>query len=806
MKDGVLNWCAIGTAVLAWGAGPFTVRAGLDDAVIESLEVRRSYAESGDPSAQYNMGITYLNGQGAPRDLAKAVDWFRKAAGQGIPEAQYNLAILCLNGEGLQKNEVEAVKWLSAAAVQGNFSAQKALIRCYADGIGVPKSPGKALLWDFLARRTLELREEQPAGQPERPPKLRADGAAEWANADGTRRALHADGSRETIARDGTRIIERRSGVKTQVAADGVEVSTFPDGSTERKFPDGKVVARDAKGTVQTKFPDGRKILEGKATTQDGREVEASQEYDKDGKLIASRISDTDKGRVQVSYSDKSFAFEYPAEDEKGEKVTLIEKYSAEGQLMARELMRADGRKREGQEEWTIKRWMPSPSSPRVKIQVLERYGLGGSVLKQEVLAEAKVEPLTPGKSAEGQIIVRQGNTVEIWTPAKYPVRQFTDKGTPPMGPARGSEEMSRGELRELPGAQQGMKTKRSIAKELGELAEIERNCRSYAGATDAEYEQARAVAARFTISMPAPPQKPVAASAVLARGLAASVTPPQQPPLVEIPNDLSSKYPLGMNGSEALKIRPWKHAETPHFVVHYAEASDALTVMRFIETAHYVVTQALGVDERAFKKKSHVFIFPDAAEWNAWLKKKDMPSSVAGYAYKDELLVGAQGEKDDYAKVVCHEATHAIVARYYAGRRWPLWLNEGFAEYMASKALAVKRSHQVQRYLSTEAESSIDIAQVINRLIYGVRSGTIPVGGIIPIGGTIPADSPLRKFYPNSEKMVRVLQEKLPAAAFPKFVNLLVAGNAFEVSLRETYGKSCSDVTTFKGLVDAVK
>lgn len=780
MKDGVLNWCAIGTAVLAWSAGPFTVRAGLDDAIIESLEVRRSYAESGDPSAQYNMGITYLNGQGAPRDLAQAAGWFRKAADQGIPQAQYNLAILCLNGEGLQKNEAEAVKWLSAAAVQGNFSAQKALIRCYADGIGVPKSPGKALLWDFLARRTLELREEQPAGQPERPPKLRADGAAEWANADGTRRALHADGSREAIAKDGTRIIERRSGVKTQVAADGVEVSTFPDGSTERKFPDGKVVSRDAKGTVQTKFPDGRKILEGKATLQDGREVEASQEYDKDGKLIASRISDTDKGRVQVSYSDKTFAFEYPAEDEKGEKVTLIEKYSAEGQLMARELMRADGRKREGQEEWTIKRWMPSPSSPRVKIQVLERYGLGGSVLKQEVLVEAKVEPLTPAKSAAGQFTVMQ-----------Y---------TPPMGPARSSEEMSRGELREYPGARRDMKTKRSIETELGELAEIERNCRSYAGATDAEYEQARALAARFTISMPVPPQKPVAASAVLARGLAASVTPPQQPPLVEIPNDLSSKYPLGMNGSEALKSRAWKHSETPNFVVHYAEASDALTVMRFIETAHFVVTQALGVDERAFKKKSHVFIFPDAAEWNEWLKKKDMPSSVAGYAYKDELLVGAQGEKDDYAKVVCHEATHAIVARYYAGRRWPLWLNEGFAEYMASKALAVKRSHQVQRYLSTEAERTMDIAQVINRLTYGVPSG------IVPVGGTVPADSPLRRFYPNSEKMVRVLQEKLPAAAFPKFVNLLVAGNAFEVSLRETYGKSCSDVTTFKGLVDAVK
>ncbi len=770
MKHGTFFRRWIFAAVAICCINGHSARAGLGG-VEESLEVQLTYAEAGDPSAQYNLALAHFNGHGVPRDLGKAVAWFRKAADLGLPEAQYNLAVCYLNGEGIEKNEKEAIKYLQAAAVQGIFSAQKTLIRCYATGIGVQKSPANALLWDFLARRTVELQTGLSVGQPGRPPKLRADGAAVWVNADGTSRAVHPDGSEETIARDGTRYIERIKGVKTEVTADGTEVSTYDNGVVERKLPDGTRVVRDSKGIVQTTYPDGRKLLEGKATTQDGREVQIAQLFGKDGKPISSRLSDGT--RVQVNYPDGTFALEYPGEDEKGAKLTLIERHGADGHLQARDLVREDGRKREGEEEWTIKRWLRSDGG--LEVQVVERYGLGGSVLKQEILKETTRPISQPAAKASAASAGGMGITPAPMKPAESTIVSMPARTATSMGSA--------GQARS------------GIEKLLGELEEIARLTRGYVGATDADYERARATAASFTIALQSAPQKSAAASALIARSLKAAAAPPQQPPLIEISSDLSDKYPLGLNGREALKAREWKHAETPNFVVHYAEVADAQPVMCFIETAYFVVTQTLGIDDRSARKKSHVFIFPDGAEWNEWLRKKRLPPMVAGYAYKDELLIGAQGEKDDYAKLICHEAAHAIVARYYPGRRWPLWLGEGFAEYMAAKAMAVKRTHQVQRYLSDKADKSIDITSVVNRLTYGGVSAGSPTG-LASLGN----------FYPNSEKLVRVFQEKLPATEFPRFVNLLVAGNSFEASLRAAYGKSCPDVTSLKRLVDTMK
>ena len=42
-------------------------------------------AESGDPSAQFNIGLIYEAGQGVPQNDAEAVKWYRLAADQGEP-------------------------------------------------------------------------------------------------------------------------------------------------------------------------------------------------------------------------------------------------------------------------------------------------------------------------------------------------------------------------------------------------------------------------------------------------------------------------------------------------------------------------------------------------------------------------------------------------------------------------------------------------------------------------------------------------------------------------------------------------
>jgi len=57
----------------------------MDPAVFAQL---RADAEKGDAQAQYNLGVSYANGQGVPKDKAQAKQWYRKAAEQGFEQAQ----------------------------------------------------------------------------------------------------------------------------------------------------------------------------------------------------------------------------------------------------------------------------------------------------------------------------------------------------------------------------------------------------------------------------------------------------------------------------------------------------------------------------------------------------------------------------------------------------------------------------------------------------------------------------------------------------------------------------------------------
>lgn len=78
----------------------------------------------GHPRDQYALGLLRKSGRGfLTRDLAKAADWFRRAAEQSEADAQLALAQACLHGEGVAKDPAEALRWAQASADQGNTDA-----------------------------------------------------------------------------------------------------------------------------------------------------------------------------------------------------------------------------------------------------------------------------------------------------------------------------------------------------------------------------------------------------------------------------------------------------------------------------------------------------------------------------------------------------------------------------------------------------------------------------------------------------------------------------------------------------------
>jgi len=105
----------------------------------EAAKWYRKAAEQGWAKAQHNLGHLYENGEGVPQDCAEAVKWYRMAADQGVTRSQYNLGFMYDYGEGIAQDFTEALKWYRKAADGGHADAKNKLGVMCARGQGVPR-------------------------------------------------------------------------------------------------------------------------------------------------------------------------------------------------------------------------------------------------------------------------------------------------------------------------------------------------------------------------------------------------------------------------------------------------------------------------------------------------------------------------------------------------------------------------------------------------------------------------------------------------------------------------------------------
>jgi uncharacterized protein len=88
-----------------------------------ALREWKPLAEQGDAGAQFYLGLSYENGDGVPRDYAKARQWYEKAAAQGEAKAQLYLGLQSSFGQGGPVDLVQAHMWYSLAADNGHLGA-----------------------------------------------------------------------------------------------------------------------------------------------------------------------------------------------------------------------------------------------------------------------------------------------------------------------------------------------------------------------------------------------------------------------------------------------------------------------------------------------------------------------------------------------------------------------------------------------------------------------------------------------------------------------------------------------------------
>ena len=232
-----------------------------------------------------------------------------------------------------------------------------------------------------------------------------------------------------------------------------------------------------------------------------------------------------------------------------------------------------------------------------------------------------------------------------------------------------------------------------------------------------------------------------------------------------------------------ALAIKPekWRHAETENFIYHYRRVTEAQKVVHEIEYHLWFVAKTLGASKERYLRKSHVFIFEDEAEWKTFLAQTDMPDWCTSFARGDELFLNVRNTVGGFdSRTLAHETTHAVVARLYPQTRWPLWLSEGFAEYMGGASVGARKGITAKFYQQALRNGDLSVADLTAMTAYPSKREDV------------------RALYQSAERLVRFLMNELPKERFPIFIDKILEGKPFEPAFMEVYGDKIKTFDSF--------
>ncbi len=100
---------------------PLTLHAqeGEQNDSIPDIQAAIQAATDGDIDAQCFLGLVYSVGQyGVEQNYQQAIHWFSLAAKAGEPSAQYNLSLFYIEGFGVEPDTIQAQKWYDLALAQ----------------------------------------------------------------------------------------------------------------------------------------------------------------------------------------------------------------------------------------------------------------------------------------------------------------------------------------------------------------------------------------------------------------------------------------------------------------------------------------------------------------------------------------------------------------------------------------------------------------------------------------------------------------------------------------------------------------
>ncbi|HWL54221.1 MAG TPA: hypothetical protein VNQ90_17405 [Chthoniobacteraceae bacterium] len=245
--------------------------------------------------------------------------------------------------------------------------------------------------------------------------------------------------------------------------------------------------------------------------------------------------------------------------------------------------------------------------------------------------------------------------------------------------------------------------------------------------------------------------------------------------PLKEIAfSDLSDRT-IAEAGRQALAMRPeaWKHAETEHFVLHFRERSVAAPVAVEAEFYYRILLSDLKLSPTPSDGKSHIYLFDDPREWSLFASDASLEVWTGAAKIGGELFVPRDSARRFKGHELGHEIAHLIVRRHL-GEHLPLWLEEGYAEEVATRGYAAfyrARGYRAKPRAGALPAPPVPLAELTARTGY-------------------PADTAeAHLFYRQAHRLAWFLNAFGDEAHFRQLLTLCAKGEPFESALRRAYG-----------------
>lgn len=231
-----------------------------------------------------------------------------------------------------------------------------------------------------------------------------------------------------------------------------------------------------------------------------------------------------------------------------------------------------------------------------------------------------------------------------------------------------------------------------------------------------------------------------------------------------------TSLNPLGRNAL-ALNRDGWRHAESANFIYHFFDLATARQVASEAEFYFRVIAKDLGKEGQAVERKAHIFILP-RVEWEQFKRGAQLDPWTGGLHSANELFITRDGERFQ-GSTLGHEVAHLVVERFFGGHI-PLWLNEGYAEYISGVLYAAY--YRARGFASKPRYAEIKPEEYI------------PLDRLVAFTGYPPTERESVAFYVESRKLVTFLQQR-GKDAFRAFFEAMAKGSYFESAVDGAYG-----------------